>query len=134
MQYLIDTDWAVWWLRGRQEFVEQLSTLRQAGLAISAVTLAELVTGVQRSSDRGQREAALRNFLRRVTVLPFTDAIAYRFGDENARLLSQGSSIGQFDLAIAATALHHDLTLLTENRRHYERVPGLWVRSLQSSG
>jgi tRNA(fMet)-specific endonuclease VapC len=133
MRYLVDTDWAVWWLRGRPEFVEQLRTFRQDGLAISAVTLAELETGVRRSRERVQGERVLRLFLRRVAVLPFTAAIAQRFGEENARLLESGVGIGQFDLAIAATALSHNLVVLTENRKHYERIPALKIHSLQST-
>lgn len=45
MRYLVDTDWAVWWLRGGPDVVQRLRTLRTEGLAISAVTLGELVTG-----------------------------------------------------------------------------------------
>jgi predicted nucleic acid-binding protein len=45
MRYLIDTDWAVWWLRGRPEVVERLRDLRSEGLAISAVTLGEFTHG-----------------------------------------------------------------------------------------
>jgi tRNA(fMet)-specific endonuclease VapC len=130
MRYLVDTDWAVWWLRGRPDVVQRLRALRTEGLAISAITLGELVTGVRRSRDQARNEEALQHFLRRVTVLPFTDATAYRWGEEQARLLDAGEAITEFDLAIAATALQHDLVLLTENRRHYERVAGLTLRSL----
>lgn len=130
MRYLVDTDWAVWWLRGRPGFVERLRDLRSEGLAISAVTLGELVTGVRRSRNQARNEEALQHFLRRVTVLPFTDATAYRWGGEQARLLEAGEAITEFDLAIAVTAIQHNLVLLTENRRHYERVAGLTIRSL----
>jgi predicted nucleic acid-binding protein len=130
MRYLVDTDWAVWWLRGRSDVVEQLRAFRADGLAISAVTFGELVTGVRRSRDQVRNEEALRHFLRRVTVLPFTDATAHYWGKEQARVLDAGETIAEFDLAIAATALQHDLVLLTENRRHYERVAGLLLRSL----
>lgn len=130
MRYLVDTDWAVWWLRGRPDFVERLRELRDEGITISAVTLGELVTGVRRSRNQAHNEKALQHFLRRVTVLPFDDETAYRWGEEQARLLDSGEAITEFDLAIAATALRHGLTLLTENRRHYERVAGLKLRSL----
>jgi len=65
-----------------------------------------------------------------MTVLPFTEATASRWGEEQARLLDAGETITDFDLAIAVTALQHDLVLLTENRRHYERVTGLKLQSL----
>ncbi len=131
MRYLVDTDWAVWWLRGRSEFVERLQVLHRDGVALSAISLAELETGIRRSPDPARGEQVLTQFLRRVAVLPFTDETARRFGEENARLLGQGYPVSQFDLAIAATALQHVLILLTENRKHYERIRGLSVESLK---
>ena len=132
MRYLVDTDRAVWWLRGTPAFVAQLRALRRHGLAVSAITLAELVTGIHRSANPSQSERVLVRFLRIVSGLAFTDEIAHRFGRENAQLLSVGQAISQFDLAIAATALHYDLVLLTENRRHYERIPGLKLQSIKT--
>jgi len=56
MTYLLDTDWAIWALRGRSEVAERVKALRGEGLAISAVTLAELVTGppLRRSKEGGR--------------------------------------------------------------------------------
>jgi tRNA(fMet)-specific endonuclease VapC len=48
-----------------------------------------------------------------------------RFAETRAYLRRRGQRIADFDLLIAATALHHDLTLLTFNLRHFERVPDL---------
>lgn len=98
---------------------------------MSAVTLAELVTGVHRSRDSTEAAEGLRRFLTGVVVLAFTEEIARRFGEENARLLNGGQTISQFDLAIAATALQHQMVLLTENRKHYERIPNLKLESLK---
>jgi len=95
------------------------------------VTLAELVTGVFRSQDPTWAAEGLRRFLAGVGVLPFTEEIARRFGEENAQLLSSGQAISQFDLAIAVTALHHGMILLSENRRHYDRIPGLKLQSIK---
>ena len=91
MRYLIDTDWAVWGLRGRKDIRDRMLALYQQGLAISAVTLAELTTGVHRSSDPRMAAEGLQGFLTRVSVLPFTEDIARHFGTENARLLSTAS-------------------------------------------
>jgi tRNA(fMet)-specific endonuclease VapC len=82
--------------------------------------------------DPDRALAGLRRFLKGLEVLPFTDTLAYRFGEENARLQAAGTTISQFDLAIAVTALHHNLTLATENRRHYERISGLKLESLKT--
>lgn len=130
MTFLLDTDWAVWLLRGRPEFTTDFQKVLPEGVALSAVTLAELMTGVYRTRDPQKARDGLHRFLKRVAVLPFTKEIAERFGEENARLLTGGQAISQFDMAIAATALQHELVLFTENRKHYERVPGLKLRSM----
>ncbi len=52
------------------------------------------------------------------------------FGKERGRLRATGLMIGDCDLLIGATALRHDLTLLTNNRRHFERTEGLRIESL----
>jgi tRNA(fMet)-specific endonuclease VapC len=58
-------------------------------------------------------------------VLPLEDPILEQFAELRAHLRRIGRPLPDFDLLIAATALHHDLTLLTFNRRHFERVPDL---------
>lgn len=68
-----------------------------------------------------------------VTVIPFSEKVAARFGTESARLRRLGQPLPDFDLVIAATALQHGLTLLTEDR-HFERFPSLVIQSLYGTG
>jgi predicted nucleic acid-binding protein len=60
-----------------------------------------------------------------VRVLPISRPVARRYVLIRGSLRRQGRLIAQPDLLIAATAIHHDLTLVTRNLRHYERIPGL---------
>ncbi len=60
-------------------------------------------------------------------MLPVTEEIAAVFARVRAGLREQGNLIADLDLLIAATAIAYDLTLLTRNRRHFERVPGLSI-------
>lgn len=71
--------------------------------------------------------AQVRSFLTAYRILEITDGDAERFGELRSSLRRRGALIQDFDLLIAATALHHDRTLLTFNRRHFERVPGLRI-------
>ena len=66
-----------------------------------------------------------RNFLSDYPALPLTDPIMTIFARTRADLRSRGMRIPDLDLLIAATAIEHGLTLLTRNRRHFDRVPGL---------
>jgi tRNA(fMet)-specific endonuclease VapC len=130
LTYLVETDWAVHWLRGNRLIIDKLSELRQYGLGLSIISLAELYAGIYRSMDILKAKDMLGRFLRRVTILDVSDDICQIFGEENARLRNEGQLIEDFDLMIAATCLYHDLDLLTNNRRHFERIDGLNIISI----
>ncbi len=58
-------------------------------------------------------------------MIEVDDGVCRIFGRERGRLRYSGKTVGDFDLLIAASALRHDLTLLTNNRRHFEQIEGL---------
>jgi tRNA(fMet)-specific endonuclease VapC len=60
-----------------------------------------------------------------VTVLPLDVSSARRAGDLRRKLEQAGITIGMADLLMAGIALEHGAILITRNRRHYQRVPGL---------
>lgn len=62
-------------------------------------------------------------------MLLLDDAIMERFARIRSDLRARGQLIPDLDLAIAATALEHDLTLLTRNARHFSRIPNLRLSS-----
>ncbi len=130
MQYLLDTTWLAEYLRGNPKFTQAIRERRAEGLGMSIVTLAELLSGVARSTDREKAEREVRRVLSEVQVLGIDEGIARIWGEEDARLTLAGTRIGDLDLFIAATALAGDLTLCTQNRKHFERVRGLKIVSL----
>jgi predicted nucleic acid-binding protein len=125
MTYLVDTDYVVDWLKGRPDAVQLLTTLRRDGLAISHNTYGEVYEGIEYGQNRTDIERGFRQFLRGVTLLPTTQPIMRRFAQVRGRLRAQGLLIGDMDLLIAATALATNRTLVTRNRRHFDRIPGL---------
>ena len=127
---LIDTDWVIHYLHGHAAIVARLDELQPQGLALSVISLAELYEGVYYSRDPEGDEQDLTDFLRGVTVLGLDTDIAKMFGRERGRLRAAGTLIGDLDLLIGATALHHQLTLLTNNRSHFERIDGLRIESV----
>ncbi len=131
MKYLVDTDWVIDHLRQEQTVTRKLEELAPEGLAISIVSLAELYEGIFYSRDSEISEAAFRRFLHPdVAVLGLDDESCRVFGMERGRLRREGKIIGDMDLLIASTCLRHNLTLLTNNRRHFETVRGLEVISV----
>ncbi|ETW94438.1 MAG: hypothetical protein ETSY2_49815 [Candidatus Entotheonella gemina] len=128
--YLIDTDWVIHYLNGRNDIVDRLHTLKSDGLGLSVIALAELYEGVYFSRDPEQDEQGLTDFLQGVTVLGVDEETARIFGRERGRLRRAGQIIGDMDLLIGSTALQYDLTLLTNNHRHFERIEGLQIESI----
>ena len=100
------------------------------GSGSPAVSLAEVYEGVFYSRDPIADEASLNNFLDGVNVLGIDKEVTRIFGRERGRLRRLHKTIGDFDLIIAATALRYDLTLLTNNRRHFELVETLRIISI----
>ena len=127
MSYLIDTDAVADWLNNRTEAVRLLPTLQPEGLAISLITYGEVYDGIYYGRDPRAAEQAFLHFLRGATVLPLNRSIVRRFALLRGDLRRRGRGIGDLDTMIAATALHHDLTLFTRNLRHYTRIPGLKI-------
>lgn len=130
-RYLLDTDWVVHYLRGhRHDIVARLQDLAPQGLALSSIALAELYHGVYSSQRKDENLKGLRDFLANVMVITVDEHIAKQFGQEKVRLQIKGTPIDNFDLLIGCTALEYNLILLTNNRKHYERIEGLQIESL----
>ncbi len=129
MRYLIDTDWVVEALRGSTPARVRILELLPAGIAISVISMAELFVGPYRSPHAEQAKAELLEYVGPFTLLPIDSATGEIFGRMKASLQLRGQPIGNFDTLIAATALQHGLTLLTNNRRHFERIGSLRVES-----
>jgi predicted nucleic acid-binding protein len=97
---------------------------------VSAVTVSELLMGVHRAdneSRRNRRSAFVEAILAGLRALDFTKDVARGHAKLYADLAVQGQLIGAHDLIIAATALYHNLSLLTDNVQEFSRVPGLKV-------
>jgi tRNA(fMet)-specific endonuclease VapC len=129
MKYLIDTDWVIDHLNGAQEVIRKLEEIAPQGLALSIISLAELYEGIYFSSDSAEDEKSLQKFLEGVTILEINEEICKAFARERGRLRKNGGLIGDFDLLIASTCLHYNLTLLTGNIKHFERVESLRILS-----
>lgn len=130
MKYLIDTDWSIQCLHGVESVISRVDELSSEGIGLSLVSLAELYEGVLYSTSPQRDEEALREFLHGVFPVEIDLETCRVFANERGRLRAEGNLIGDFDLMIGATAIRHDLTLLTNNRRHFERVGGLQIVSI----
>ena len=125
MKYLLDTDTVSYFLRGDRKLRTRLSnTFGQWG--ISAITYSELAAH-QFSTKSQDLEVLLSEFLKEVDVVPFDSGDALEAGRLQVLLKSAGNPIGLADTLIAGNALRLKLTLVTNNLKHFSRVPELSV-------
>ena len=122
LRYLLDTDWVISYLRGHGETVSRLDELLPEGVGLSIVSLAELYEGWEPGDPQ---RTVFDQMAIGIEVLPLTDPVCRIFGQERRRLREEGRLIQDLDLLIGATAICHDLVLLTNNRDHFSRMNGI---------
>ena len=120
---LLDTDHCIAILRGQLDLGAQISPDEE--LATTAVSVAELAHGAQRSQRREDNLARLEVLLSTLVVLPFDEAAGRRFGVLKAELESRGEVLDDLDLQIASIAIETGSVLLSNNTKHFRRIAGL---------
>jgi tRNA(fMet)-specific endonuclease VapC len=133
LRYLLDTNIVIYVIKRRP--LEVLGRFNQhAGrMAISTITLAELLHGAEKSERPSANLAVVEDFCSRLDVLPYTAKAAQHYGSIRAKLEKLGQPIGINDLHIAAHARSEGLTLVSNNLKEFVRVPALqtenWIEA-----
>lgn len=121
MKFLLDTNIVSAYLKGDAKVFNRF-VQHTGGLAISSLCVGELYSWVYRSKTNPKHSDALKAVLSEVTIIAVDTEIAIEFGRLRATLLDQGRPTPEIDLLIAATALVHDLTLVTHNVRDFSHI------------
>ena len=127
--YMLDTDICVYVINENPVELKATFNRYSQQLAISSITLAELMFGVEKSGNRLRNLDNALDFTRRVSVLFFDDKAAMEYGKLRAELQRKGTPIGPNDTLIAAHARSIDATLVTNNIQEFNRVQGLRVEN-----
>lgn len=128
MQYLLDTNICIFIIRNKSiRVLQEIKKHDPSTLFISAITIAELEYGCDRSADPTQNRFALTEFLSPFTLLPFDESTARAYGEIRVDLERVGTPIDSMDLMIAAHALAKKMTVVTNNTREFKRVIGLTI-------
>ena len=124
--YLLDTNACIRILNGTSErLVTRLRNHEPSEIHLCSVVKAELLYGARRSARPADNLRLLAKFFAPLVCLPFDDLCAERYGHIRSELERAGTPIGPNDLMIAATAVAHDLALVTHNTAEFARVAGL---------
>jgi len=135
LRYMLDTNICIYVIRNRPARLRDHFNRAADELCISVITLAELIYGAEKSTRPRENMAVVEQFCARLEVLPFADRAAAHYGQLWAELEQAGKVIGLHDMMIGGHARSEGLTVVTNNVREFQRVPGLrienWIQALE---
>lgn len=130
IQYMLDTDICSYIIREKPIRVfERFESLDMDQLCISVVTYAELIYGVEHSSSKKINRSIVDDFVNHLNIMEWDKSAAEHYGKIRAFLQANGDIIGAMDMMIAAHAVSQKMTLVTNNEKHFKKVPKLNVEN-----
>lgn len=127
LRYMLDTNICFFTIKNKPQVVREAFNRHHGQLAISTVTLMELIYGAEKSAAPERNLAIVEGFAARLDVLDYDIQGAAHTAQLRAELAKAGTPIGPYDRMIAGHARARGLTLVTNNLREFQRVPGLRV-------
>jgi tRNA(fMet)-specific endonuclease VapC len=131
LKYLLDTNIVIHVLKRRPLEVLKIFNTNASRMAISSITLSELIYGAEKSPNVDQNLESIEEFISHLEVLPYDPKASQHYGQIKAALERKGEIIGENDIHIAAHAISQGLILVTNNLREFKRVTNLalenWV-------
>ena len=125
LKYLLDTNIVIYVLKRRPKEVLEIFNRNASRMAISSITLSELIFGAEKSLNVDKNLEAIEEFVSHLDVLPYDAKASQHYGQIKAALEKRGEIIGENDIHIAAHAISQGLILVTNNLRGFKRVPNL---------
>ena len=129
LRFLLDTNIVIYVIKRRPLSALQLFNEHAGHMAISSITVAELIHGVEKSNAPAHSLAAVEDFCSRLEILSYGPKAAMHYGSIRSALEKKGQPIGVNDLHIAAHARSEGLTLVSNNLREFERVEALQLEN-----
>lgn len=129
---MLDTCTCIDAIKGKpnsHNLIRKIQTLKIGELCVSAITVAELMVGVEKSSDSSKNLRIVQEFLSPIELLDWPQLASETYGAIRADLEIKGTPIGSNDLLIAAHALYSGVTLITNNTKEFNRVESLRVEN-----
>lgn len=129
MQYLLDTNICVFFLRGKLNLDKSIRDKGRENCFISEITVVELRYGAENSDDPAKSHKAVDAFVSGLSIIPIYGSIK-RYAKEKVRLKNIGTPMhDEFDLLIGVTAIENKLTLVTDNIKDFERLDGIKIEN-----
>ena len=132
MAYLIDTDTIIFALRNDKSVLAKFDENQNIPISISMITYAELVFGAKRSQNEQKNMMKVNRIRDIYPIEELSEGVMEVFAGVKAKMFNKGMKIEDMDLLIAATAIYNDLTLVTNNTKHFENIPDLKIENWKS--
>ncbi|WP_201800113.1 type II toxin-antitoxin system tRNA(fMet)-specific endonuclease VapC [Beggiatoa leptomitoformis] len=130
MRYLLDTNICIYLIKQHYPSVQQCFEKHPIEkIFLSSITVYELFYGAEKSQYREKNKRNLKLFCEQFTIINFDEEAAYITANIRSQLEKKGQVIGSYDLQIAGIALAHQLTLVSNNLKEFERIPELLLEN-----
>ena len=127
--YLLDTDTLVFLLRGDKAVAQSIEAHAADPKAVSVITFGELLYGAEKSSKPLENRIRVQRLSQMLPIIEVDKFVIETFSQIKALLEAEGNRLDDFDLLIAATAMTRNYTVVTNNAKHFERIPNLRIEN-----
>lgn len=128
MKYLLDTNICIYFLKGGFGLLEKFDKIGFENLYISEITIAELKFGAAKSNRPSKNKVVIDEIVNRFKQIPIYSSLDI-FAEEKARLRKDGNIVDDFDLLIGATAIANEMVLITNNKKHFDRLRNIKIEN-----
>lgn len=125
MAFLIDTDIIIYSLKGNAQINNWMYENQNIPKFISVITFGELTYGARKSQHPEKNIATTIRISELFPIIDINKGIIEIFGEIKAKLEKNGNRIDDMDLLIASTAIYMNMSLVTNNKNHFSRIPDL---------
>ena len=129
MRYLLDTDTLIYWFKGNQNIEKAAVHIGLQDMGYSIISHAELYFGAYNSQQKQKNLNAIQIIQQKLALVNFNAESAQLFGKIKTELKQQGNIILDADIMIASIAISHGLILVTNNEKHFQRIPDLSIEN-----
>jgi predicted nucleic acid-binding protein len=129
MKYLLDTDTLIYFMKGRPSVVEAFGRVNEEELCTSILNHSELLYGAFYSEQQKQNLKKIYQLFEYIDLVPYDEEASQIFAEQKVNLRKNGIALMDFDLMIGSVALRHELILVSNNQKHFEKIPGLQLEN-----
>jgi tRNA(fMet)-specific endonuclease VapC len=125
--YLLDTDTLIYSFKGNEKVIENIKNHADAPKALSVISYGELIYGAHKSAQVSSNLAKVHRLREILPIIDTTSSIMECYGSIKAELSKKGITVDDFDLLIGSTAITLGYTVVTNNEKHFKKIPDLKI-------